>query len=71
MLIEGLLMVYTYDHGGPTCSYEQAKALVDDLLSQPYEQSWAARFKENRPSWADVLEKPEDWEPKPGTPPVD
>jgi alpha-galactosidase len=57
MLIEGLLMMYTYDHAGPTTSYAQAKALVDDILSQPYEREWASRFVENRPSWARVLER--------------
>jgi alpha-galactosidase len=59
MLVEGLLMMYTYDHAGPTTSYEQAKALVEDILSQPYEQEWASRFKDNKPSWAKVLERPE------------
>lgn len=58
MLVEGLLMMYTYDHAGPTTSYEQAKAYVDDILSQPYEQEWAGRFKERKPSWASVLERP-------------
>jgi alpha-galactosidase len=57
MLIEALLMVYTYDGAGPTTSYAQAKAFVEDVLSQPYEQEWAARFVERRPAWAHVLER--------------
>ena len=62
MLIDGLLMVYAFDHGGPTISYQQARGLVDDLLSQPHEQEWANRFKERRPSWAHVLDRPNERE---------
>ena len=58
MLVEGLLMLNTYDHVGPTTSYEQARAFVDELLSQPYEAELAAIFKERRPSWARVVERP-------------
>jgi alpha-galactosidase len=57
MLVEGLLMVYAFDHGGPTLSYDQAKALVDDILAQPYEQVWASRFQQRRPGWAQILER--------------
>lgn len=58
MLVDALLMVYTFDHGGPTTSRAQAEAFVDDLLSQPYEQEWASRFQKHRPSWAHVLDRP-------------
>ena len=36
-----------------------AKALVEDILSQPYEREWASRFADNKPSWARVLERSE------------
>jgi len=58
MLVEGLLMLNAYNHSGPTTSYAQAKAYVDELLAQPYEQEWATIFKERRPAWARVLERP-------------
>jgi alpha-galactosidase len=57
MLVEGLLMVYAFDHAGPTISYAQAKAFVDDILVQPYEQVWASRFTQRRPAWAQILER--------------
>jgi alpha-galactosidase len=57
MLIEGLLMVNTYGGGGPTCSYEQAKSYVEDVLSQPYNQEMAEHFSKDQPSWAHVLER--------------
>jgi alpha-galactosidase len=58
MLVEGLLMLNTYDHAGPTTSYAQAKAFVDDLLSQPYEAELAAIFPERKSSWAKLVTKP-------------
>jgi hypothetical protein len=57
MLIEELLTVYTYDHAGLTTSHAQAKAWVDDILSQPYEQEWVAHHEENYGLWAHVLER--------------
>jgi len=58
MLIDALLMVYTYDGAGPTISYAQAKGLVDDLLAQPYEAELAAIFPERKPRWARLVERP-------------
>lgn len=58
MLVDALLMVYAFDHGGPTTSYEQARGYVEELLALPEEQDWAARFKWNRPAWAKILERP-------------
>ena len=58
MLVDALLMVYAFDHGGPTTSYEQARGYVEELLALPDEQDWAARFKWNRPAWAKILERP-------------
>ena len=58
MLVEGLLMLNTYDHAGPTTSYEQAKAFVDEMLSQPYEAELAAIFPERKPAWASIVERP-------------
>ena len=58
MLVDALAMVYTFDHRGPTTSYEQAKAYVEELLALPDEQDWASHFKWNRPAWAKILERP-------------
>lgn len=58
MLVDALAMVYTFDHRGPTTSYEQAKSYVEELLALPDEQDWTAHFKWNRPSWAHVLKRP-------------
>ena len=58
MLVDALLMVYAFDHGGPTTSYAQAKSYVDELLALPEEQDWAAQFKQRNPAWARVLDRP-------------
>ncbi len=58
MLVDALLMVYAFDHGGPTTSYAQARGYVEELLALPDEQDWAARFRWNKPSWAGILERP-------------
>jgi alpha-galactosidase len=57
MLLDGLLMLNTYQAGGHTVSYEQAKAYLEDMLAQPYNQDLAERFPPREPSWARVLER--------------
>lgn len=59
MLVDALLMLNAFDHGGQAAtSYEQARGFVEELLSLPDEQDWAGQFKWRRPSWAQVLERP-------------
>jgi alpha-galactosidase len=57
MLVDALLTVYAFDHGGPTVSYADAKGYVEELLSLPDEQDWAAHFKWNRPAWGKILDR--------------
>ena len=57
MLLDGLLMVNTYQGGGCTTSYEQAKAYLDDMLAQPYNRDMAEHFKERQPAWVHILER--------------
>ncbi|MBC7235069.1 MAG: alpha-glucosidase/alpha-galactosidase [Chloroflexi bacterium] len=57
MLLDGLLMVNTYQAGGHTVSYEQAKGYLDDMLAQPYNRDMAEHFPLREPSWARVLKR--------------
>ncbi len=57
MLLDGLLMVSTYQGGGHTTSYEQAVGYLNDLLAQPYSRDMAEHFKDRQPSWMDVLHR--------------
>lgn len=59
MLVDALLMLNAFDHGGPTAtSYAQARGFVEELLTLPDEQDWAGQFHWRKPSWARVLERP-------------
>jgi len=59
MLVDALLMLNAFDHGGPTAtSYAQAKGFIEDLLALPDEQDWAGQFTMRRPAWARMLERP-------------
>jgi len=57
LLLDGLMFIDTFQSGGHTVSYEQAKAYLDDYLAQPYNQDMAAHFKRQDPSWAKVLKR--------------
>ena len=59
MLLDGMLMVNTYQAGGHTVSYEQAKAYMEEMLAQPYNQDIAEHFPVREPSWARVLKRKE------------
>ena len=50
-------MLQHYQSGGHTTSYAQAKAYVDEMLAQPWNQEMAAHFAERKPRWATVLER--------------
>jgi alpha-galactosidase len=59
MLLDALLMVSHHQSNGRSASVAQAKAYLDELLAQPYEQYWAARFQDKTPAWAKrLLERP-------------
>ncbi len=60
LLLDGLMFIDTFQSGGHTVSYEQAKAYLDDYLAQPYNQDMAAHFKRQDPSWAKVLKRKDD-----------
>ncbi|HHX44406.1 MAG TPA: alpha-glucosidase/alpha-galactosidase [Chloroflexi bacterium] len=59
MLVDALLMLNAYDHGGPTAtSHAQARGFIEELLALPDEQDWAGQFSWRQPSWAHVLKRP-------------
>jgi alpha-galactosidase len=58
MWLDGLLMVQHHQSGGHTQSYAQAKAYLEDFLSQPWNREMAEHFAEKKPSWAHLVERP-------------